>query len=55
MIQTRGIAEETKRHAGLPLTVPDLARILIVCENDPETERLTAVFGEAGWTFGEHK
>ena len=50
MKQTRKMTEETKPHAGVTLRVPDLTRILIVCENDSHTERLTTVFGQAGWT-----
>ncbi len=50
MIQTRKITEETKPRAGLTLTVPDMARILIVCEKDSVPERLKTSFQEAGLT-----
>lgn len=50
MIQTRRITEETEPPAGLTLRGPDLTRILIVRENDSDTERLTTAFREAGWT-----
>ncbi len=50
MIQTREITEETKPRAGLTLTVPGMARILIVSENDSDTERLKTAFREAGLT-----
>jgi DNA-binding NtrC family response regulator len=50
MMQTQKITEETKPPAGLTLTVPDGARILIVGENGSDTERLKTVFREAGLT-----
>ena len=40
---------ETKAPGSLTLRVPDEARILIVCENDADTERLRTVFREAGF------
>jgi len=39
---------ESKTHSGLPLKVPDGARILIVCDDDSETERLKTVLQKAG-------
>ena len=48
MIQTREITQETQPRAGLTLTIPDMARILIVCEKDSDTEALKTAFREAG-------
>ncbi len=50
MIQTRKITEELKPPAGLTLTVPRMTRILIVSEDDSDTERLKAALWEAGLT-----
>lgn len=50
MIQTHKITEETKPLAALTRRGPDPTRILIEYEIDPDTERLTTVFGKAGWT-----
>jgi DNA-binding NtrC family response regulator len=50
MIQTRKITEEINRRAGLTLTVPHMAPILIVCEKDSDAERLRTAFEEAGLT-----
>ncbi len=44
------ITGETQPHAGVALRVPDKAQILIVCDNDSDTEQLKGVFGEAGLT-----
>ncbi len=50
MTQTMKIAGETKPHAGVALRVPDKTQILIVCDNDSDTEQLKGVFREAGLT-----
>ncbi len=50
LVQTPNITDETKPRAGLTLKAPDGARILIVCDNDSDTERLKTVFREAGLT-----
>lgn len=47
---TQKESDGIQAHAGLTLKVPDLARILIVCDNDSDTERLEIVFREAGLT-----
>jgi DNA-binding NtrC family response regulator len=44
------VNEETQPRAALTLTVPETARILIVCDNDSDTERLVTAFREAGFT-----
>jgi len=41
------VNEETQPRAALTLTVPETARILIVCDNDSDTERLVTAFREA--------
>jgi DNA-binding NtrC family response regulator len=38
-----------KGNTGLPLRIPDGARVLIVCDDDSETERLKAVLREGGF------
>lgn len=38
-----------KTQSGLPLKVPDGARILIVCDKDSKTERMKTVLLEAGF------
>ncbi len=48
LIQNR--SEDTQPHAALTLGVPDRARILIVCDNDSDTEQLKGVFRKAGLT-----
>ena len=45
---TQNRPEEIKPRAGLTFTVPDIARILIVCEKDSDPEQLKAAFEEAG-------
>ena len=47
--QTRESTGESKTHSGLPLKVPDGARILIVCDDDSDTDRLKAVLQEVGF------
>ena len=44
------VNEETQPRAALTLTVPETARILIVCDNDSDTERLVTAFRQAGLT-----
>ena len=44
------VNEETQPRAALTLAVPETARILIVCDNDSETERLKTAFRDAGLT-----
>jgi DNA-binding NtrC family response regulator len=44
------ISEETKPRASSTLTVPGTARILIVCQNQSDTERLKTAFWKAGMT-----
>ena len=44
------VNEETQPRAALTLTVPETARILIVCDNDSETERLKTALRDAGLT-----
>jgi DNA-binding NtrC family response regulator len=41
-------AGESEVHLGLPLKVPDGAGLLIVCDDDSDTERLETVLREAG-------
>jgi DNA-binding NtrC family response regulator len=40
---------ESKTHSGLTLKVPDGARILIVCDDDSDTQRLKTILREAGF------
>lgn len=46
---TRESAAESKTHSGLPLKVPDGARILIVCDDNSDMDRLKTVLQEAGF------
>jgi DNA-binding NtrC family response regulator len=48
LIETQDITHETKLPAGLTLTVPDAARVLIVSDNDSDAERLKTAFQDAG-------
>jgi DNA-binding NtrC family response regulator len=50
MMLTQNESAGTKLHAGLTLKVPDLPRILIVCDNDSDTDRLKTAFRKAGLT-----
>ncbi len=50
MMLTQKGFDGTQVHAGLTLKVPDLPRMLIVCDHDSETERLKTVFRDAGLT-----
>jgi len=47
--QTRESTGENKTHSGSPLKVPDGARILIVCDDNSDTDRLKTVLQEAGF------
>ena len=49
--KTRSMTEETKPHGGAAPRVTDMAHILIVHDNDADTERLKAVFRKAGSTW----
>jgi DNA-binding NtrC family response regulator len=46
---TRENTGESKTHSSLPLKVPDGARILIVCDDDSDTDRLKNVLQAAGF------
>jgi DNA-binding NtrC family response regulator len=46
---TRETPGDSKTRAGLTLKVPDGARILIVCEDDSDTERVKTILHEAGF------
>jgi DNA-binding NtrC family response regulator len=46
---TRESTGESKTHSGLTLKVPDGARILIVCDDDSDTQRLKTILREAGF------
>ena len=48
--QTRKTADQTEADAGLPLTAPDTAHILIVSDNDSDIKELKIVFQKAGLT-----
>jgi hypothetical protein len=47
-MQIENMTHETNLPAGLTLRVPDLARVLIVSDNDSDTQRLKTAFREAG-------
>ncbi len=47
--QTRESTDESKTHSGLPLKFPDGARILIVCDENSDTDRLKTVLQQAGF------
>ena len=47
--RTRESTGESRTHSGVPLKVPDGARILIVCDDNSDTERLKTVLQEAGF------
>jgi len=49
-MQTPNMTDETKPRADLALGVADMARILIVSENDSDSGRLKTVFRKAGLT-----
>ncbi len=50
MMLTQNASDGTKLHAGLTLKVPDVPRILIVCDNDSDPDRLKTAFRKAGLT-----
>jgi CheY-like chemotaxis protein len=50
LMQTQDITHKGKLPAGLTLTVPDADRVLIVSDNDSDTERLKTAFQDAGLT-----
>src|SRR5258706_6168129 len=49
LTQTRESTGESKTRSRLTLKVPDGARILIVCEDDSDTERLKTILQKAGF------
>ena len=49
MTQTRETVGDSKTRSGSPLKVPEGARILIVCDNNSDTDRLKDVLREAGF------
>jgi DNA-binding NtrC family response regulator len=51
MTRTREGAGESKTPSSSPLRVPDGARILIVCEDNSDTESLKDVLEEAGFAL----
>src|SRR2546422_1284822 len=46
--RTREMIGESKTRSGSTLKAPDGARILIVCEDDSDTERLKTILQKAG-------
>jgi hypothetical protein len=52
-LQARKIADRANPDAGLRLRAPDAARILIVSDDDSDTEELKIVFQKAGLTLGK--
>src|SRR5216684_3041414 len=48
LARTREMIGESKTRSGATLKVPDGARILIVCDDDSETERLKTILQKAG-------
>src|SRR3989441_847042 len=49
LTRTQETAGESEHLSGLTLKVPDGARILIVCEDDSDTERLETILQRAGF------
>jgi len=49
-MQTQNRSDRTNTKVGLTLTVPEMPRILIVCDNNSDSERLKTVFRKAGLT-----
>jgi DNA-binding NtrC family response regulator len=49
LTQTRESTGESKTRSRLTLKVPDGARILIVCDDDSDTERLKTILQKAGF------
>src|SRR3989440_13012868 len=48
LARTREMTGESKTRSSLTLKVPDGARILIVCDDDSDTERLKSILQKAG-------
>ncbi len=48
MILTQNRSDGTRPHPGLTLRSPDMPQVLIVCDDDSDTERLEIIFREAG-------
>jgi len=48
LARTREMTGKSKTRSGSTLKVPDGARILIVCDDDSETERLKTILQKAG-------
>ncbi len=48
LTQTRESTGESKTRSRLTLKVPDGARVLIVCEDDSDTEQLKTILQKAG-------
>src|SRR5437879_9112855 len=48
LARTREMTGESKTRSGSTLKVPDGARILVVCDDDSETERLKTILQRAG-------
>src|SRR5260370_31465999 len=49
MAQTRKGIDENVARSGLPLKIPDGARILIVCDDNSDTDRLKTILDEEGF------
>lgn len=49
LTQTREGIGESKTLSGSPLKIPDGVRILIVCDDNPDTDRLKTILQEAGF------
>jgi DNA-binding NtrC family response regulator len=49
LTQTRERIGENMARSGMPLKIPDGARILIVCDDNSDTQRLKAVLQEEGF------
>ena len=49
LARTREMTGESKTRSSLTLKVPDGARILIVCDDDSDTERLKSILQKAGF------
>ncbi len=49
LTQTRGGISESMTLSGSPMRIPDGARILIVSDDNPDTERLKGVLRDAGF------
>ena len=49
LARTQETTGESKTRSGLTLKVPDGVRILVVCEDDSDTERLKTILQKAGF------